>query len=133
MLHAALDGAFDGGFIADEAGEVVGTFATFHEGAGQEVVRVVRIGRRVFLAFAYAQFMILALVPVDAVQNGGFFAVDAGFEGKGAVETPLGGGDALDDQFFAVADGAEVIVEILEEAEEGIGILAFEDEVFVAG
>ena len=77
--------------------------------------------------------MILPLFPVDAGQNGGFFAVDAGFEGKGAVETPLGGGDALDDQFFAVADGAEVVVEILEEAEEGFGILAFEDEVFVAG
>jgi hypothetical protein len=39
----------------------------------------------------------------------------------------------LDDHFFAVADGAEVVVEILEEAEEGFGILAFEDEVFVAG
>jgi len=45
----------------------------------------------------------------------------------------LGGGDAFDHQFFAVANGAEVIVEILEEAEEGFGILAFEDEVFVAG
>ena len=77
--------------------------------------------------------MILPLVPVDAVQDGGFFAVDAGFEGKSTVETPLGGGDALDHQVFAVADGAEVVVEILEEADEGIGILAFEDEVFVAG
>ena len=77
--------------------------------------------------------MKLPLVPVDAGPDGGFFAVDAGFEGKGAVEPPLGGGDAVDDQFFAVADGAEVIAEVLEEAEEGRGILAFEDEVFVAG
>jgi hypothetical protein len=53
VLHAALDGAFDGGFVADEAVEVVGTFATLHEGAGEEIVRFVRIGRvRVFLAFA---------------------------------------------------------------------------------
>ena len=76
--------------------------------------------------------MILPLVPVDAGQDGGFFAVDTGFEGKSTVETPLGGGNALDDQFFAIADRAEVVVEILEEAEEGFGILAFEDKVFVA-
>ena len=86
-----------------------------------------------FWPLRYAQFVILPLFPVHAVQNGGFFAVDAGFEGKGAVEAPLGGGDALDDQFFAVADGAEVVVEVLEQAEEGFGILAFEDEVFVSG
>ena len=134
VLHAAFDGAFDGGFVAGEAGEVVGAFAILHEGAGEEVVRFVRVGReRLFLALAYAQFVMLPLIPVDAVQDGGFFAVDAGFEGKGAVETPLGGGDALDGQFFAVADGAEVVVEVLEEAEEGFGILTFEDEVFVAG
>jgi hypothetical protein len=53
VLHAAFDGAFDGGFVADEAVEVVGAFATCHESAGEEVVRFVRIGRvRVFLAFA---------------------------------------------------------------------------------
>jgi hypothetical protein len=41
--------------------------------------------------------VILPLVPVDAGQDGGFFAVDTGFEGKSTVETPLGGGNALDD------------------------------------
>ena len=60
--------------------------------------------------------MSLPLVPVDAVQDGGFFAVDAGFEGKGAVETPLGGGDAFDHEFFAVADGAG--------AEEGLRVFS---------
>ena len=48
VLHAAFDGALDGGFVAGEAGEVVGAFATFHEGAGEEVVRFVRIGRASF-------------------------------------------------------------------------------------
>ena len=43
------------------------------------------------------------------------------------------GADAFDGQFFVVADGSEVVVQILEEAEEGFGILACKDEVFVAG
>ena len=134
VLHAAFDGALDGGFVADEAGEVVGALALFHESAGEEIFRFVGIGRvGVFPVAVHVEFVIRLPFSVEADQNGGFFAVDAGFEGKGAVEAPLGGGDALDDQFFAVADGAEVVVEILEEAEEGFGILAFEDEVFVAG
>ena len=134
VLHAAFDGAFDGGFVAGEAGEVVGALALCHESAGEEIFRFVGIGRvGVFPVAFHVEFVIRLSFPVEADQNGGFLAVDAGFEGKGTVETPLGGGDAFDGQFFAVADGAEVVVEILEEAEEGFGILTFEDEVFVAG
>ena len=58
-------------------------------------------------------------------------AVDGGFHGEGAVEAPLIGGDALDQFFFAEADGAEVVVEVLEEEEKLFGIFAGED-MFVA-
>jgi hypothetical protein len=57
-------------------------------------------------------------------------AVDAGFHGEDAVETPLVGGDAQDQFLFAGADGAEAIEEVLNEEEEVFGILAGQD-VFV--
>jgi hypothetical protein len=51
-------------------------------------------------------------------------AVDAGFDGEGAVEAPLSGGDAQDELLFALADGVEAVVEVFQEEEEVFGILA---------
>src|ERR1035438_221806 len=54
-------------------------------------------------------------------------AEDAGFHGEGAVEAPLVGGDAQDQCFFAVADGAEASEEIVEEQAKIFGIFAGEE------
>ena len=56
--------------------------------------------------------------------------VDAGLHGEGTVEAPLTGGDAHDQFLFALADGAEAVVEVFEEDEEFFGIFV-EEEVFV--
>ena len=135
LAEAAVDGALNAGFVAGELGEGVGTLATHVEGTGQEIALVRRGGRRrhrLAVLFGVAFFggvlllagLVLCGDIVEAV------AVDAGFHGEDAVETPLVGGDAQDQFLFAGADGAEAIEEVLNEEEEVFGILAGQD-VFV--
>jgi len=54
-------------------------------------------------------------------------AVEAGFEGGGAVEAPLGQGDVQDQFLFGFADGLEAADMILEEGEEFAGVFGFEE------
>src|ERR1039458_10216589 len=135
LAEAAVDGALDAAFVAGELDEGVGTFAIHVEGAGQEVALVGRRGRRrhrfavlfgvLFLrsVLLLAEFFLCGDI-VEAV------AVDAGFEGEGAVQAPLVVGDAQDQFFFGGADGAEAIQVIVDEEEELFGVLV-EQDVFV--
>ena len=132
MAEAAVDGALDGSFVAGEFGESVGADAIGDEGAGQEVAFVGRCGRRrdrvavlfgllFFVGIAFLAVLVLVGDIVEAV------AEDAGFHGEDAVETPLIGGDAEDQFFFAFADRVEGIEEVLDEGEEVFGVFAGED------
>jgi hypothetical protein len=56
-------------------------------------------------------------------------AVDAGVVGQDAVESPLSVGNAVDQQFFAVADGAKAGEEIDTEAVESCRVFAGEEGV----
>ena len=135
LAETAVDGALQGAFVAGKLGEGVGTFAIHVEGASQEVALDGRGGRgwhRIAVFFGVSLFDVVELLAdlfllgdiVEAV------AVDAGFRGEGAVETPLVVDDAQDQFFFAGADGAEAVQEVLEEEEEFFGVLV-EQDVFV--
>jgi hypothetical protein len=135
LTEAAVDGALDAAFVTGEAGEGVGGHAIGVEGAGQAVAFVVRggDGRRRSALECGALF----LPGVGSLSVGVFFgdlleavAVEAGFHGEGAVETPVRGGEAQDQHFFGVADGLEAVVEVVEENEEIFGVFV-EQDVFV--
>ena len=135
LTEAAVDGALDAAFVVGQFGERVGTLAIHLEGAGQEVALVGWSGRwrhrfAVFFGVSYLGGVLVLAELVDVGDALEVVAVDAGFHGEGAVEAPLIGGDAQDQGFFAGADGAEAVEEVLEEEEEVLGILAGED-VFV--
>ncbi len=135
LAQAAIDGALDAGFVAREVGERVSASAIDVEGAGQAVAGVGWGGGRGHMLGVQlvVPFMVDQL-PFELKVFGGdrleALPVDAGLHGEGAVEAPLTGGDAHDQFLFAIADGAEAVVEVFEEDEEFFGIFV-EEEVFV--
>ncbi len=135
LVEAAVDGALDAGFVAGEFGGRVGTGGVDAESAGQEVARIGRDRRRRRRsAFFFGELrghgvlFLAGLVLVgDPLKE---IAVDAGFQGKGAVEAPPQAGDAHDQVLFDGADGLEAVEMVVEAEEELFGIL-IEHDVFV--
>src|ERR1017187_9016334 len=128
LAEAAVDGALDAAFVAGELDEGVGTLAIHVEGAGQEVALVGRRGRRRhrFAVLFGVPFLRSVLLLAEFFLCGDIVeavAVDAGFEGEGAVQAPLVVCGAQDQFFFGGADGAEAIQVIVDEEEELLGVL----------
>ena len=134
LAEAAVDGAIEGGFVAGELDDGVGAGAIHVEGAGGEVCWVGRDGRSGQRLAATFGFGLLAVVAVFVelillLDGADVVAIDAGFVGQDAAETPLKVGDASDEQFFAFAHGTKAAVEIVTEALESVRFLAGEQGV----
>ena len=87
-------GSAPGAFVAGELGERVGTFAIDVEGASQEVALdgLGGRGRHRIAVFFGVSFLDVVELLADLFLCGDIVeavAIDAGFRGEGAVETPL--------------------------------------------
>ena len=94
LAETAVDGALQGAFVAGELGERVGTFAIDVEGASQEVALdgLGGRGRHRITIFFGGSFLDVVELLADLFLCGDIVeavAIDAGFRGEGAVETPL--------------------------------------------
>jgi hypothetical protein len=136
LAEIAVDGELGGGFIASEAGEEVGFRTIDHEGTGEAVVGVRRVGGgRVGLGLPLVIYFLVGQFPFAVVVRGRdareAVAEEGRFHGKGVFEAPHIGGDVGDQHFLAFADGAKGIVEVFEEQEEVFGIIVVKQDVFV--
>jgi hypothetical protein len=134
LEEAAVYGTLDAGFIACQLSERVGTGGVDGESAGGQVAVVGRGERRRRGVVLVGPLYVIG-VPFLAgrVAVGDFLekiAVDTGFHGEAAAETPLMGGDTQDQVLFGGADGLEAVQMVVEEDDESGGILV-EQDVFV--
>jgi hypothetical protein len=94
QADGTIDGAFEGGFVADELADGVGTVAIHVEGAAGEVLGAGNFGPfgdglAVCYGFGFALLVAGSAVTVDDFDVVEAIAVDSGFMGEDAAEAPL--------------------------------------------
>lgn len=128
LAETAVDGAFEVAFVAGQFGEGVGGGAIGVEGTRQKVacIRHGGLRRRFFAVLVGIRFSLGVeagaglVVAVDIVET---VAIDAGFEGHGAVEAPLGQGDVGYELLFRGSFGMEAGEVVAQEGGEFGGVV----------
>lgn len=132
LAEAAVNGTLEVALVAGQLGEGISRSAIGAEGPRQEITGIGRDGfgrRRIVVHFGLLFFegmhggtgMVLALDIAEAV------AVESGFEGDGAMQAPMGEGDAEDQALFGAAYGLEAVEMLLEDFEQFAGIFRFHE------